>query len=198
MPTVVVPFRGNDPKRRLSALPERDRLRLAEAMFADVLAAALVVGDVFVVAPECPVLPPSAHHVADPHRGLGAAVRAGLDAASATGAAGPYLVVNADLPCVEPRDLLALAGAVPPDGLALVVAEDGTTNALAFDHEGLFEPVYGPGSAERFEALGPSRRVDAPNLICDVDTLDDLAQLASRVGPKTRAVLAAMHLGAAA
>jgi 2-phospho-L-lactate guanylyltransferase len=198
MPTVVVPFRGNDPKRRLSALPEHDRLRLAEAMFADVLAAAVVVGDVFVVAPEAPDLPPSAHHVVDPHRGLGAAVRAGLDAASATGAAGPYLIVNADLPCAEPRDLLALAGAVPPDGLALVVAEDGTTNALAFDHERLFEPLYGPGSAERFEALGPSRRVDAPNLICDVDTLDDLVQLASRVGPATRAVLATMHVGAAA
>jgi 2-phospho-L-lactate guanylyltransferase len=198
MPTVVIPFRWNDPKRRLSALPEHDRLRLAEAMFADVLAAALVVGDVFVVAPERPALQPGSHHVADPHRGLGAAVRAGLDAAIATGAAGPYVVVNADLPCVEPRDLLALAGAVPPDGLALVVAEDGTTNALAFDHESLFEPVYGPGSAERFEALGPARRVDAPNLICDVDTLDDLSRLALRVGPMTRALLETVHLGAAA
>jgi 2-phospho-L-lactate guanylyltransferase len=198
MPTVVIPFRGNDPKRRLSALPEHDRLRLAEAMFADVLAAALVVGDVFVVAPGRLALPSGPHHVADPLRGLGAAVRAGLDAAVATGAAGPYVVVNADVPCAEPRDLLALAGAVPPDGLALVVAEDGTTNALAFDHESLFEPVYGPGSAERFEALGPSRRVDAPNLICDVDTLDDLARLALRVGPRTRAVIETVHLGAAA
>jgi 2-phospho-L-lactate guanylyltransferase len=198
MPTVVIPFRWNDPKRRLAVLPEHDRLRLAEAMFADVLAAALVVGDVFVVAPERPALQPGSHHVADPHRGLGAAIRAGLDAAIASGASGPYVVVNADLPCVEPRDLLALAGAVPPDGLALVAAEDGTTNALAFDHASLFEPVYGPGSAERFEALGPSRRVDAPNLICDVDTLDDLARLAFRVGPMTRAVLETVHLGAAA
>ena len=81
MPTVVVPFRGTDPKRRLSALTESDRLRLAEAMLADVLAAAVVVGDVFVVAPERPALPAGAHHVVDPHRGLGAAVRAGLDAA---------------------------------------------------------------------------------------------------------------------
>jgi len=198
MPTVVIPFRGNDPKRRLSALPESDRLRLAEAMFADVLTAALVVGDVFVVAPDRPALLPGSQHVLDPHRGLGAAVRAGLDAAVATGASGPYLVVNADLPCAEPRDLLALAGAVPPDGLALVVAEDGTTNALALDHESLFEPVYGPGSAERFAALGPSRRVDAPNLVCDVDTLDDLARLALRVGSMTRAVLETVHLGAAA
>ena len=110
----------------------------------------------------------------------------------------PYLVVNADVPCAEPRDLLALAGAVPAGGLALVAAQDGTTNALAFDDERLFEPLYGPGSATRFEALGPSRRVDAPNLVCDVDTLDDLARLALRVGPVTRAVLETVHLGAAA
>jgi 2-phospho-L-lactate guanylyltransferase len=198
MPTVVVPFRGTDPKRRLSALPDGDRQRLAEAMLADVLAAAVIVGAVFVVAPTLPELPAGAQHVVDPHRGLGAAVRTGLDAATAAGSAGPYLVVNADLPCAEPRDLLALAGAVPADGLALVVAEDGTTNALAFDDERLFEPVYGPGSAERFEALGPSRRVEAPNLVCDVDTLDDLTRLALRVGPVTRAVLATVHLGAAA
>ena len=198
MPTVVVPFRGTDPKRRLSALTESDRLRLAEAMLADVLAAAVVVGDVFVVAPDLPLLPVGAQHVADPRRGLGAAVRAGLDAAAGVGAAGPYLVVNADLPCAEPRDLLALAGAVPADGLALVVADDGTTNALAFDDERLFAPVYGPGSAERFEALGPSRRVDVPNLMDDVDTLDDLSRLSLRLGPVTRAVLATVHLGAAA
>jgi 2-phospho-L-lactate guanylyltransferase len=198
MPIVVVPYRGTDPKRRLSALTEGDRQRLAEAMLADVLAAAVVVGDVFVVAPERPALPAGVRHVVDPHRGLGAAVRAGLDAASAAGATGPYLVVNADVPCVEPRDLLALAGAVPAGGLALVVAPDGTTNALAFDDERLFDPLYGPGSAGRFEALGPSRRVEAPNLVCDVDTLDDLARLAPRVGPATRAVLATMRLGAAA
>jgi 2-phospho-L-lactate guanylyltransferase len=198
MPTVVIPFRSTDPKRRLSALSEGDRLRLAEAMLADVLAAAVIVGDVFVVSSDCPLLPAGAVHVDDPHRGLGAAVSSGLDAAAAAGAAGPYLVVNADVPCVEPRDLLALAGAVPAHGLALVVAEDGTTNALAFDDGRLFEPLYGPGSAERFEALGPSRRVEAPNLICDVDTLDDLTRLGPRVGPVTRAVLATVHLGAAA
>jgi len=42
------------------------------------------------------------------------------------------------------------------------------------------------------------RLVDAPNLIDDVDTLDDLLRLASRVGPHTARVLRALHLGAAA
>ena len=84
-------------------------------------------------------------------------MRAALEDAARQPPRRPYLVVNADLPCATPRDLLALAGAVPDGGLALAVAADGTTNALAFTDESLFEPLYGPGSAERFAALGPSR-----------------------------------------
>jgi 2-phospho-L-lactate/phosphoenolpyruvate guanylyltransferase len=190
MASVVVPFRGTDPKRRLDPLSERARLRLAAAMAADVIDAAAAVGPVFVVAPEAPALPADPAHrvlwVADPHRGQGAAVRAGLDAALNGAAGAPFLVVNADLPCVTVRDLLALAGAVPDDGIALAAAVDGTTNALALAGEGLFEPCYGPGSAARFAALAPSRRVEAPNLVDDVDTLADLARLTSRLGPRTR------------
>jgi 2-phospho-L-lactate guanylyltransferase len=198
MATVVVPFRSNDPKRRLDGVADESRRVLAHAMLADVLAAATAVGPVLVVAPDVPELPAGVTHVADPRHGQGAAVRAALDAATLAGLGAPYLVVNADLPCATPRDLLALAGAVPEDGLALAAAGDGTTNALAFAHASLFEPLYGPGSAERFAALGPSRLVDVPNLSDDVDTLDDLRRLAPRVGPNTRRVLVALHLGAAA
>lgn len=197
MASVVVPFRGTDPKRRLDPVTEHDRLLLADAMLADVLEAALAVGPVFVVAPEAPELPAGATYVADPHRGQGAAVRAGLDAALTAGASAPFLVVNADLPCVTARDLLALAGAVPDGGLAFAPAADGTTNALALANERLFEPCYGPGSAERFAALGPSLRVDAPNLMDDVDTLADLTRLASRLGPRSRSVLDALREEAA-
>ena len=137
--------------------------------------------------------------VPDPGGGQGAAVRAGLEvAALAAGGTGPLLVVNADLPCVTPRDLLALAGAVPPGGLALAPGADGTTNALAFATLGLFVPVYGPGSAERFAALGPSRRVEAPNLMDDVDTVADLERLQERLGACTRSVLTSLRFGAAA
>jgi 2-phospho-L-lactate guanylyltransferase len=191
MAIVVVPFRGSDPKRRLDPVSESGRTLLAEAMLTDVLVAALAVGKVFVVASEAPALPDGVTLVPDPRRGQGAAVEAALEVAGASPATA-YLVVNADLPCATPRDLLTLAGAIPEGGLALAVAADGTTNALAFTDASLFEPLYGPGSAERFAALAPSRLVDAPNLIDDVDTLDDLLRLAPRVGPHTARVLRAL------
>ena len=197
MASVVVPFRGTDPKRRLDHVSEHDRHRLADAMLADVLAAATAVGRVFVVAPEQPELPEGVTYVADPHRGQGAAVRAALDAAVNAGAVAPFLVVNADLPCATARDLLALAGAVPAGGIALAAAADGTTNALAVADDRLFEPCYGPGSAARFAALGPSLRVEAPNLIDDVDTMADLSRVASRLGTRTLNVLNALRQAAA-
>jgi 2-phospho-L-lactate guanylyltransferase (CobY/MobA/RfbA family) len=103
-------------------------------------------------------------------------------------------VVNADLPCATPRDLLTLFGALPPDGLALVPARDGTTNAVAFSSPTLFEPVYGPASAERFRRLAPATVVDVPNLADDVDTIWDLVRVRDRVGRHTRAALASAKL----
>jgi len=166
-PTLVVPFREPSAKSRL---PERVREPLARAMLEDVLAACREVGETV---------------VARGGGGLGAAVAAELESV----AAGPVLVVNGDLPAVTPRDLWALLGAVPEGGLALVEAADGTTNALALSSPGLFTPLYGPGSAERFATLAASRAVDLPNLADDVDTMDDLHRVADRVGRHTRAVL---------
>jgi 2-phospho-L-lactate guanylyltransferase len=197
MATIVVPFRGSDPKQRL-AVDDPARRALAEAMLADVVAAASAVGDVVVVGPAGTSVPANVMRIADPRRGQGAAVAAGLAAATAAGLPAPYLVVNADLPCAGPRDLLALAGAVSGDGLALVAAADGTTNALAFADASRFEPLYGPGSAERFAALGPSTVLDAPNLSDDVDTLDDLTRVQGRLGEHTRRVLAVLDLQSAA
>jgi 2-phospho-L-lactate guanylyltransferase len=198
MPALVVPFRGAKGKSRLQPLSPGARAALARAMLADVVAACSAVGPTFLVAP-AGVAWSRATSVADPGGGQGAAVRAGLRAAaSALGAAGPFLVVNADLPCVSARDLLVLAGAVPSGGLALAAAADGTTNALALASPDLFAPVYGPGSAARFAALGDCRLLAAPNLVDDVDTLADLARVRDRLGPSTRAAFASLRLGAAA
>ncbi|HST18702.1 MAG TPA: 2-phospho-L-lactate guanylyltransferase [Gaiellaceae bacterium] len=199
MATVVVPFRNRDPKRRLEPLGEAARDRLAAAMLADVIDSAQPVGRVIVVTSEpLEEAPPGVRVVPDPRRGQGAAVQAGLDGAVEHGLPAPFLVVNADLPCATARDLLALAGAVPEHGLALVAAADGTTNALALSEARLFEPVYGPGSAARFAALAPSRMFEAPNLRDDVDTVADLARVASRLGPHTRRLYRSLRLGRAA
>src|SRR3954453_46259 len=198
MATVVVPFRSTDPKRRLAAVAEPHRTRLAHAMLADVVAAACALGEVLVVADDAAGLPAGVRHVPDPHHGQGAAVRAALDAAVASGLPAPYVVVNADLPCVTTRDLLALIGALPERGLVSAPATDGTTNAVALSDDALFEPVYGPGSAERFAALAPSTRLEAPNLMDDVDMPGDLARLEPRVGEHTRRVLASLQFESAA
>jgi 2-phospho-L-lactate guanylyltransferase len=197
MPTLVVPYRGAGSKSRLDLPAPAARAALVDAMVADVVAACLAVGPTFVVSPDGLAID-GAILVGDPGRGQGAAVRAGLDAALAAGTAGPTLVVNADLPCVTARDLLTLAGAIPAGGLALARAADGTTNALALASAELFAPLYGPGSASRFAALAPSRVVDSPNLIDDVDTVADLRRLDARLGPRTRSVLASLRAEAAA
>jgi 2-phospho-L-lactate guanylyltransferase (CobY/MobA/RfbA family) len=180
MPTVVVPYRGETAKQRLAPAPQEVRTRIAEAMLDDVLEAALAVGEVV---------------VAGEPGGQGPAVEVAL-----RGVEGPVLVVNADLPCAQPRDLLTLLGAMPEGGLALVRAADGTTNALALAAPHLFAPLYGPGSAERF--LARAERLDVaaaiasiPNLEDDVDTLADLERLDGLLGVNTAGALAALRAG---
>jgi 2-phospho-L-lactate guanylyltransferase len=197
MPTVVVPFRGTEGKSRLAGLPLAARASVREAMLADVLAACAAVGTTYVVT-SARGLSAAATIVVDDGRGLGAAVATGLAAAERAGATAPFLVVNADLPCVTARDLLALAGAIPDHGLALVAAADGTTNAIALSSPELFAPLYGPGSAARFAALAPSRALEVPNLIDDVDTVVDLERLSGRLGPKTRRAVARLQASALA
>ena len=113
---------------------------------------------------------------------------------------GPILIVNADLPCAQPRDLLALLGALPDGGMALVEAPDGTTNALALSAPHLFAPLYGPGSAGRFHARAerldvPVVTAEIPNLVDDVDTLADLDRLEGRLGGHTAAALGEARAG---
>jgi 2-phospho-L-lactate guanylyltransferase (CobY/MobA/RfbA family) len=181
MPTVVVPFRGETAKQRLAPAPDEARAALAQAMLADVLDAAHALGDVL---------------VADEPGGQGAAVESALRRVEA----GPVLVVNADLPCAQPRDLLTLLGALPAGGMALAPAADGTTNALALAAPHLFAPLYGPDSAERFLARAerldvPAALATIPNLADDVDTLADLERLEARLGPHTAAALQAARAG---
>ena len=191
MAQIVVPFRGEDGKRRVDA-PEAVRSRLALAMLGDVLAAATVVGRTLVVTDDeaARVLAAElgAEPVADGRAGQGAAVVAAL----ARLGDGTVLIVNADLPCVVPHDLRTLAGAAELGAIGYVEADDGTTNALALPAKQHFAPLYGGGSAARFrdhaESIGvPAISCSIPNLSDDVDTLDDLRRIGLRAGPRTQA-----------
>jgi 2-phospho-L-lactate guanylyltransferase (CobY/MobA/RfbA family) len=135
--------------------------RLAGAMLLDVRAACLQVGAVV---------------VCDEPGGQNAAVAAALRRLS-----GLVAIVNADVPAVTPDELRELVAAAP----ALVAARDGTTNAIAFLDARNFTPSYGPGSAARFGLP----HLELPGLVVDVDTRDDLARVADRVGFHTRSVL---------
>jgi 2-phospho-L-lactate guanylyltransferase len=177
VPTIVVPYRG-DAKRRL---PADIRAAAAVAMLGDVVEAALEVGRVLVVTDDLAVVPPGADALRDPGGGLSAAVAAAL--ATVPDYA---LVVNADLPAATPEAIRALAVA----GLALVEAEDGTTNALSLPDPTAFAPLYGSGSAARFRAHAPFATLDIPELAVDVDTLLDLERLVPVLGPRTRALVA--------
>jgi len=154
-------------------------------MLGTVIEAAVTVGPTVLVTEEgatCARAIAAEHGVEvvdDPGRGQGPAVAAGLLAA----AEWPVIVVNADLPELQPRDLLALLGAMPEDGIAIAPAPDGTTNAIALARPGLFGPLYGPGSAARFRARAAELGVEAAELVVpgiarDVDTPAELAQLA--------------------
>src|SRR5262245_20061141 len=136
--------------------------RLARAMLADVQAAA---GDALVV---------------DAPGGQGDAIAVALAELN-----GPVTIVNSDLPCVTSSELEQLTAAAP----ALVAAADGTTNALALRDARDFQPLYGEGSAARFEQRLGARRLDLPGLRDDVDTWDDLERVRRRVGVHTRAYL---------
>ena len=191
MAQIVVPFRGEDGKRRVDA-PEAVRSRLALAMLGDVLAAATVVGRTLVVtndeAARVLAAELGAEPVADLRAGQGAAVVAAL----ARLGDGTVLIVNADLPCVVPHDLRTLAGAAELGAIGYVEADDGTTNALALPAKQHFAPLYGGGSAARFrdhaESIGvPAISCSIPNLSDDVDTLDDLRRIGLRAGPRTQA-----------
>jgi 2-phospho-L-lactate guanylyltransferase len=202
--TVVIPFAGVAGKTRLHA-SSRLRREFSLAMLGDVLSAARVVGDVQVVTADADgaalAHEADAAVLGDPGRGQGAAVLAALRCVERYLDPGPILIVNADVPCVVPDDLRALLAATPAGGIALVEARDGTTNALSISAPMEFAPLYGPGSAARFrahaECLGVAAvSVAVPNLIDDVDTIEDLQRLQLRVGPRSQACLSSLMAAA--
>ena len=192
MTTIVVPFRGVNGKQRLNSLPDALRVELALAMLWDVLAACTTVAPTIVTtsdrAGSATALEHRATVVDDPGVGQGGAVAAALGAAGKR-----VMIVNADLPCIAASDIASLEAATPSDGIALVAAQDGTTNALSLSSSKLFAPLYGSNSAERFRLHGELLGVevvlaDVPMLAADVDMIEDLERLRPCLGNRTRAI----------
>jgi len=194
MAGIVVPFRGSNGKRRLTGLGAETHRTVVLAMLADVLAATTEIGHTVVVTTDEDgrrvAAKAGAELVDDPGGGQAQAVTAALGLFPT----GAVLIVNGDVPCVVPHDLRALLAATPLGGIALVASEDGRTNALSLPAPHLFQPLYGPRSAERFQRAARELGLEAvsvavPNLADDVDTPADLERVGFRAGPHTQAAL---------
>jgi 2-phospho-L-lactate/phosphoenolpyruvate guanylyltransferase len=199
MAVIVVPLRGLTGKQRLTGLGADTHRAVVLAMLADVLAATTAVGETVVVTNDDDgrrlARAAGARLVHDPGGGQSPAVAAALGLLEIEA----VLIVNADVPCVVPSDLRSLLAATPLDGIAVVASADGRTNALSLPAPNVFEPLYGPHSAARFQRaardLGlQAVAVEIPNLADDVDTPEDLHRLQLRAGPHTQSALQGLRL----
>lgn len=212
----ILPIKSFDAaKQRLAGLlGSGSRQALAQAMFSDVLGALRHV----------PALEGVAVVTSDAHAQTAAALervqviedtaQSGHSAAAMLGirhalAGGceRVLLVPGDAPLLDPRELGELMERSAADQVAVAIVPDrhGTgTNGLLIAPPDCFEPSFGPGSRERHvaaaQAGGLRHSVEPlPSLVHDVDTPDDLAELAavleSRRGsaPSTRGALAQLQ-----
>jgi 2-phospho-L-lactate/phosphoenolpyruvate guanylyltransferase len=113
------------------------------------------------------------------------------------------LLVPGDTPLVDPAEVSALLARSEEPGQRVAIVPDrhGTgTNALVLSPPDAIQPAFGPASLERHVAAARAAGIpyaveDVPSLALDVDTPEDLAELASRLdhcrgqAPMTRGTL---------
>jgi 2-phospho-L-lactate/phosphoenolpyruvate guanylyltransferase len=184
-------------KQRLStALGGGTRQALAQAMFADVLNSLRHVDGIDAIAvvtrdrtAESAALASEATVVWDRQEtGQSAAAAAGVAHALACGYE-RVLMVPGDTPLLDPGELSALLERAEHSGLGAVIVPDrhGTgTNALLLQPPDAIEPSFGPGSRERHEGLAEAAGLawetdPLPSLLVDVDTPEDLSEVATLV-----------------
>lgn len=128
---------------------------------------------------------------------------AGAEAAMAAGAECVALLPG-DCPLVDPGELdVAIAG-MAPRVVGVVPDRHGSgTNGLLLSPPDAIHPAFGPGSRERHLELARAaamepRVIEIPSLALDLDTDEDLRELAHRLGaepalaPATAAALASL------
>jgi 2-phospho-L-lactate guanylyltransferase len=194
---VVLPVKPfDDAKERLATgLAAEQRRLIAEAMVRDVFAAlarARRVDAVVVISAE-PKIAEIAGEVAtavipDERTGHSDAAKSGAAWAIENGF-DRVVMLPGDCPLLDAEELDALIERTWLDRIEFAVVPDrmGTgTNALVISPPDAVEPSFGPGSRQRHIAMGlaASRRVaehEVASLALDLDTADDLMELAERL-----------------
>lgn len=207
----IKPF-GDAKERLATGLDPRQRREIAEAMVRDVLASlarSSVLESVVVVSAEPTISEIASGAVdavlADRQTGHSAAARLGVEWAKERGF-DRVVMLPGDCPLLDANELDQLLENCSKNRIELAVVPDrmGTgTNALVISPPDAITPAFGPDSRQRHIALGlaAARRtsaVDVPTLALDLDTSDDLVELAERLATdehqaiNTEAVIATM------
>lgn len=185
--TIVVPVKGTAAaKSRL-----KGTAGLAQAIAIDTIAAVVAasrVARVIVVtsADAAPFEELGAEVVVDSGAGLNAAVRLGI-----AGAVGPVAALLGDLPALRPNELDVALSLAEAHELSFVADADAEGSTLiAALRPDLHNPAFGAGSRAAHRAAGyVELSVEASSgLRRDVDTAEQLASLAGRLGPLTAAL----------
>lgn len=187
----------DDAKERLATgLDPASRRMLARAMATDVLAAlprCERLAEIVVVSAE-PSIGELAGETAsailiDDRSSHSSAAVLGLEWALANDC-GAALLVPGDCPLIDPEEIDVLVDHCAANALDVAVVPDrmGTgTNALLLTPPNAISPAFGPGSRERHLDAGRSANrsvavTEVPTLALDIDTFDDLLELAERIG----------------
>jgi 2-phospho-L-lactate guanylyltransferase len=208
----VLPIKSFDAatQRLAGLLGSGSRQALAQAMFSDVLASLRRVAGIEAIAVVTADARAETAARAERVRVIADAADAGHPAAAMSGIrhalAGGFeraLLVPGDTPLLDPAEVSALLERSASDGIGAAIVPDregAGTNALLLSPPDAIEPAFGPGSRARHvaaaEAAGIRYRVEqVPSLLHDVDTPDDLADLAAALegrrglAPNTRGAL---------
>jgi 2-phospho-L-lactate guanylyltransferase len=129
--------------------------------------------------------------VADPGKGLNAALGAAISAATSAGATA-VTIIPTDVPLAWAGDLADIADTGATSDVVVVPSRDGGTNGLYMSPGDLIEPLFGEHSFKAHlaaaEALGKRCSILAlPRLELDIDTIEDVdAYLARPKAAETR------------
>jgi 2-phospho-L-lactate guanylyltransferase len=189
--TAILPIKrlGAAHGRLAGVLKQKERSKLAEAMFLDLLTKirrSQTIGTALVVTSDKWVARHArwlGHSVLEQAGDLGhsRAAAAGVRAAIADGAQ-RVAMLPADCPLLDPRELDDRLGNTPRAALIVPDRHGTGTNALVLTPPDAFEPAFGPDSCyrhvSRARAAGFGFAVEEiPSLALDLDTPDDMREL---------------------